>query len=112
MKVLNKILNYKLFYSKLGDKFYKIPVVLGKTIKSKWVGDKTQQINIFAYWIILWVNGISIYKDNTRIQIIQKSYCYYICKWIIQRITKLIDNILEIIGTSCLTYMIIKYFGI
>lgn len=57
---INKILNYRLFYSKFGEKnknlnfAHKTPVVLGKTIKSNWAYDNTEQINIFHYWLILW----------------------------------------------------------
>lgn len=53
---INKILNYRLFYSKLGEKnknlnfAHKIPVVLVKTIKSKWAYDNAEQLNIFQYW--------------------------------------------------------------
>ena len=109
---LNKILNYKLFNSKLGDKRHYIPVVLGKTIKSNWMYDNTEQINIFEYWKILWFNGISHYKDGIRTERIQRSYFYYIFNWIIERITNLLNNILNIIGAAVLTYITLKYFNI
>ena len=103
-----KILNYKLFNSKLGDEQHCIPVVLGKTITSKWVGDTSEQINILEYWKILWFNGISHYKNGIRTEIVQKSYFYYIFKWILDRITKLIDNIINIIGSGIIAAAIIK----
>ena len=110
-KILNKILNYRLFNTKLGDKMHYVPAVFGKTIKSNWAYDDTEQINIFEYWKILWVNGISHYKNGVRIERIQRSYFYYIFTWFGKRITNLLDNILNIMGAAALTSVILKYFN-
>ena len=110
--IINRILNYKLFTSKLGDKYFQIPVVLGKTIESKWFGDTNQQINILKYWCILWFNGISIYNDGKRIERIQRSYIYYILNWLFNRVTVFFDNILSIIGAGLISFILLKYFDI
>ena len=97
-KIFNKILNFKLFDTKLGEKnnnlnfAHKIPAVLGKTKYSKWCYDNKNKINIFHYWWILWINGISMYHNGERTQIIQKSYISLIFNWVGKRFTYLIDN--------------------
>lgn len=88
-----------LFKTKFG-----IPATFGNT------NDK--QINIFKYWYILWFDGLNIRHDEGNQHGEWKTLQDPYINWWKQRLTNLIDNILNIIGSGFVTYILLKFFDI
>ena len=90
----------KLFKTK-----FNIPATFGKTEENK-------QINIFKYWYILWFVGLNIGNNEGKKKGEWKTLQEPYINWWKQRLTNFIDNILNIICSGIIAYLLLNFFDI